>query len=292
MLPLDILGARPIGRRSFQRLAVTLAADGLIAGACSGGAATIDDPTDILVRSYEAMQDVETFRVDVALEGEAPLGLTEGLEIFGQEVPSLEPGTGGTAGTIDLDGTTIVAEIDKPAEAFRVQFAAPALLDVSGEIIAVDDVVYVQASILGDEYFRMEPEDEATPSPEPTASVDPAAVLREALADLATPPEKLADEACGDTDCYHVRLVIDPEDLPDDEELPSMLPTETGPATVDVWVRKSDLRVSQVIVTSDAGAGEASATVVFSNYDADLTIEAPPADQVTDEPLELPDLGG
>lgn len=293
MFPFDTHGARPIGRRAFQRLAITLAAVGLLAGACTGGAATIDDPTDILVQSFEAMQDVETVRVDVALEGEAPLDLADGLEIFGEEVPSIAPGTGAAAGAIDLTGTTIVAEIDKAAEAFRVQFAAPALLDVSGEVIAIDEVVYVKASILGDKYFRMEPEDEAKPSPEPTASVDPAAELREALAKLATPPEKLADEACGDTDCYHVRLVIDPDDLPDGEDLPSMIPTESGPATVDVWVRRNDLRVSQVIVTGDAGAGESSAKAVFSNYDADLTIEAPPADQVTDEPLPLPSgLGG
>ena len=64
---------------------------------------------------------------------------------------------------------------------------------------------------------------------------------------------------------------------------PALPSPATAPfnATIEVWVRKNDLRPAQVTVAVDAGAsGTVTITTVLSNIDVPVVIDPPPADQV------------
>ena len=73
-------------------------------------------------------------------------------------------------------------------------------------------------------------------------------------------------------------------------EANGLLGAASGTLTVDLWTQKSDLRPSRVVIVIDAGSvGKVTVTVDLTNYDA-VTIAAPPADQVSDQPFSMPGL--
>jgi hypothetical protein len=64
-----------------------------------------------------------------------------------------------------------------------------------------------------------------------------------------------------------------------------------GTVVVDYFVRTNDLKPAVLTISADAGEeGTFSATITFSDWDADLTISPPPADQV--EEGSFPGLDG
>ena len=99
-------------------------------------------------------------------------------------------------------------------------------------------------------------------------------------------PAKLADEKIGDQDCYHVQEKVASTDIP---EAGAALGGASGALTVDVWTRKSDYRPARLTFAVDGGtAGTATITLDLTAYDAAVSIAAPPADQVSDQPFALP----
>jgi hypothetical protein len=185
--------------------------------------------------------------------------------------------------------------VDIEGKAAQLAFAIPALLNTTGEIILADDALFLKTSLTGD-YQVFDGLDSGgmipgSPSPDGSASpaaTDPAGELRAQLEGLDTPPVKLADEKCGDTDCYRVQVKLDAADA---ESLPSLAPDVTGEATVDVWVRKNDLRPAQLTITASAGdEGNLTATLAFSDWDAAVDVKAPPDDQVEEGSFDFPGL--
>ncbi len=259
----------------------------LVAGACTAqSGAELDDPVDILVAGMTAAEAAGSVHVDTTLEGEVPLDLADALQ--GSEPGPLD----GAGGTIDLTGSTIGADLDREAEAARVAFTLPSFLSATGELIVVDETAYLKTSLFGDVWYRFDESDmeghgdgDAKPSASPE---DPEAALREALAELPTPPERLADERCGDDDCYHVRLVMEPGV---DDELATIAPDWEGTGTADVWIRKSDRLPSQVVLTAAGDGTDFQVTMTFADWGGTFEIVAPPADQVRDAD-ELPIPGG
>jgi hypothetical protein len=103
--------------------------------------------------------------------------------------------------------------------------------------------------------------------------------LRTTLDGLKTPPVKLADEQCGDATCYHVQVTLDQATT---GALESLAPGVTGTGTVDVWVRQNDLRPSRIVLKGEGGtAAGLTLTLTFSDWDKSVSIQAPPADQVS-----------
>ena len=99
-------------------------------------------------------------------------------------------------------------------------------------------------------------------------------------------PTKLADEKIGDQDCYHVQFKVSGADMPQ-----ASAQLANGSITVDVWTRKSDYRPARITMAIDTGGqGTLTATIDFTNYDAAVTVTAPPADQISDQPFSIPGL--
>ncbi len=273
--------------RTRLALPTALVAAALAISACGGSATpvpSLTDPADIIVSGVKAVQDAKSVHLNVALTGEVPLDLG-GL---------LGGGSGSGAaggGTFDLTGTTIDGDVDIAGQAAHLTFKLPGLLNLTGEVIVVDGAAYVKASMLGEKYQKFDAADSGLPIPSanPSASVDPAqmeADLRKTIAELSTPPVKLADETCGDTTCYHVQVKLDAQD---EGPLASLAPNVTANGTLDLFVRKNDLRPSTIVLTgqpeASSSATPVSATVTLSDWDKSVTITAPPADQVTEGTL-------
>jgi hypothetical protein len=228
-------------------------------------APAITDPKEILVRSVTSLQSVKTMSIRGVFSGSM---VAEGM------------------GNIDLSSVTLQFAADMPGKKARLQLDAPSIAGTNIDLIVVEDAVYMKvlgllgAFIGGDasgKYMKIPAGTGAVPE-EATNPLEAIAELRTAIDELPNPPTKLADERCGDTDCYHVQIAVDAADL-------GTLPVEgaaLGGATFDIWSRKNDLRPAKLGLSVDAGdQGRVNATFEIS-YDGSVDISAPPADQVTE----------
>ncbi len=259
----------------FSSLLSLAAAAVLVAGACtSQPGSDLDDPVDILVAGMSAAEAATSVHVDTTMEGSVPFDLAD---LMG----GMEPDLPDDGGSLDLTGSVVGADLDREAEAARITFTLPSFLSATGEILVVEETAYVRTSLFGDAWYRFDESDmDGHGDAEPSASPeDPEAALREALAELPTPPERLADERCGDDDCYHVRVVMEPGV---DDELGTMAPDWEGTGTADVWIRKSDQLVSQVVLSAAGDDTDFKVTMTFGDWGRAFDIQAPPADQVLD----------
>ncbi len=251
-------------RRLLALVAVTM----LVLGACTSAASTapaLTDPKDILSQSVASLKDVKSFHLQADITGQLKLDLTGS----------------GSAGTIDLKGTTISGDVDIANKKAHLTFSAPGLFGASGDLIVIGDTSYVKISLLGDKYTKTVSDNKADPSA--SSATDPQTIINEvkkALDGLTTAPVKLADEKCGDQDCYHIQLTLNASDVSGavGSAAPSGL---TGSGTVDVWVQKNNLHPAKITAVINAGdTGTINVTVTLSGYDQPVTITAPPDDQV------------
>jgi len=198
---------------------------------------------------------------------------------------------------LDLSGTTIEGDVDLTDSSGQVAVSVPALLAFSANVVVVGGVAYIKTSLGDTKYARLDlgalagslpiPSLPAIGSPDPSAA---AAMLSAIDAELAKlpPPTKLADENVNGQDCYHVQEIVPSSAIPGASDA---LNGASGTLTVDLWTQKSDLRPSRLVVVIDGGtAGKLTLTIDLTNYDAAVTIAAPPADQVSDQPFSLPGL--
>jgi hypothetical protein len=253
----------------------------LAAGACQSAppAPELTDPNAILAAAVTTAASATSVRIDATADGTVALDL--GL---------------GAASEVDLSGTTVSADLDLEAGDARATFSAPNLLGITGELIVVDGTSYVKTSLTGPKYVTQAIGTEA-PTPSEGISASFLQDLTDFLANPALDPVKGEDVACGSTTCYRVEISLAPEELAalgaGDIEAPAALPIpipipDMSAATVDlaVLVAKDTTRLAGLEATVDlgAGAGTATADITFSKWDEDVSISAPPADQVTQAP--------
>jgi len=253
-----------MARRPLLALGLVAA---LALGACGGSSAPeISDPTEILTKALEATQDAKSvhFKADVA--GSVALDLT------GQ----------GSGAPLELTGATVEGDVDLAGGNVQATFSAPTLFGLSGELIVIGQDSYLKISLFGDKYQKST---NGTGGPT-DALADPQetiAELQTALDDLPTPPTKAPDEKCGDKDCYRVTVQLPTTDIGGalGGALGSAAPDVSGSGTLDVWVQKDDLRPAKLAITADAGdQGAVTVTIELTDWDAAVSISAPPADQV------------
>ena len=175
--------------------------------------------------------------------------------------------------------------------------SVPALLAFSANVIVVDGVAYIKSSLGDAKYAKLDlssltsalpiPSLPALGSPDPAQASAMISAIQAELAKLPAPTQ-LADETVNGQDCYHVQEVVPSSAIPDSS---GALNGVSGTLTVDLWTQKADLRPSRLVIVVDGGtAGKLTLTVDLTAYDAAVTIAAPPADQVSDQPFSLPGL--
>ena len=256
-----------------RSIRLTLGASVLaLAAACGGGspaAPALTDPVDILVQSVQALDDVKTFRADVAVSGSV------NVDAMGT----------GQAQAFPLDNTTAQLDVDVENTNARATFSAPSLLGASGELIQIGNTSYVKTSFTGPQYQKSESTEAGAVEGATNMSDEDIAQLREQLSKPEVAPTKGDDVACGDKQCYQVSIDLTSDELQSlDDELPTEeVPTDLTNANVNVTfqIEKDTLRPAAIDVTADMGTeGNVTINVDFSNWDEPVTIEAPPADQV------------
>jgi len=251
----------------FRRLAYLGAAAAVAFAACSSGtpaAPPLTDPKEILTKSVLTLKDVKTFHMQADVSGAIKMDLS---------------GSGSPA-SIDLKGTTASGDLDIANKKAHVNLSAPALLNVTADIIVIGNDTYTKVSLLGPKYTKTTSTDSGDPA---AVAGDPQKAIDEINKFLNTPgvaPTKQADEKCGDKDCYHVSMNLTSDQLSGvTGSLGSGAPTGTG--TIDVWSQKNDLRPAKVAISANAGdQGTVTVTLTLSNYDAAVTINPPPDSDV------------
>jgi hypothetical protein len=253
--------------------------------ACGGtpAATRLDDPAAILEAAATNAAAASSVRIDVAADGQVALDLT---------------GTGGGA-PISLADTTATVQADLAEGALQATFALPGVLGLRGDLIVIDDAAYLKTSLTGEQYQKTDMAGEVPGggsgtggSPDPSAVAEMVAGLREFLAKPGVAPVLGEDVACGSSQCYSIAIQLTPEELAALDldtgalPLPSGLPVpipEIGDQTIDltITVTTDTNLLSGVKAAVDSGEqGGITADVTFSDWNADLTITAPPADQV------------
>ena len=276
-----------------RRMLTLLAALAVVIAACSSGSAGTPvptDPTAILAATVTSLQNVKSVHYKVAVSGSVNTG-----GLLGGAGASPDPSASGAS--LDLSGTTIEGDVDVANSAGTVTATVPAMLNLTANVIVVGGVAYIKTSLTGAQYQKLDPSTLTGMLPIPSAAAGGSAApeasaalsdLQAALAKLP-PPTQLADETVNGQDCHHIQVKVSSTDVP---LASGALDGLSGNATVDVWSQKSDGRPSRLVVAVDGGSqGTISLTVDLTNYDAAVTIAAPPADQVSDQPFTIPGLG-
>jgi hypothetical protein len=243
----------------FLALAASLA---VVACSSTPQAPALTDPKEILVKSIASLANVKTATIKGTFSGSVNAGDT---------------------GTFDLSSVKVDLAVDVPAKKTRVTVDAPTLMGTSLDMIVADGNTYLKvvgplAGLVGGDatgrYLKT-----AAGETVPDVATDPTKAieeLRKGIDGLPKAPEKLADERCGDQDCYHVRLALTGADL----ATLGAGDGEIGSVSVDIWTRKSDLRPAKITFSLDMGAqGTVGGTFEFT-YDQGVNISAPPADQI------------
>lgn len=245
-------------------------------GACQSQPVTLlSDPNAILGAAVTTTAAASSVRADATLDG------TIAIDPFGV----------GAGTPVDLAGTSASADIDLADSDARTTFSVPGLLGVAGELIAVDGSAYLKSTVTGPQYKVL-----SLGQPTPSASGETATVLSGLTDLLSTPgldPVKGDDVPCGSGTCYTVTIQLTPAELatlggglalPSNLPIPIPIPIpDLSGATVDLTVRVEQLstHLNGVTAVIDLGdAGKLTLQITFSKWDEELTIAAPPADQV------------
>ena len=264
-------------RRPLLAIVSILATLSLVVAACSStpAAPALTDPTEILTQTAESLKNVTTVEIVGSLTGELP------MEELG--------------GEIDLSEITIAGAFDIPNQKAKLAIDAPSLINTKIEALVVDGFAYLKvegplAGFIGLEpgkYVKVEvPEDASDAASDPSQVAEEIDQAKEKIDSLPT-PEKLADEKCGDQDCYHIRLTLTPEDLAKLGEEAEM--AGEGTATIDIWSRKSDLRPAKIELSATSEESGTVGVTFDLKYDGTVNVTAPPADEVTEMPdLDIP----
>lgn len=265
----------------LKPLAVVALAISVVA-ACGGPPAVpeLTDPVAILEAATTQAATSQSVHVDLAADG------TLQLDLLGT----------GAAAPLTLTDSTVALDLDIADGAARATFALPGILGLRGELIAVDGASYVKTTLTGPLYQQSSTSD--VPDPGTGASPDPSAIaamvgqLRDALEQPGVDPVKGADAACGSTTCYTVTIQLTPAEMTalgldtGDLGLPGGLPIpvpDVGDQTIDLTIRVDKLTtrlVGMTVAIGGGATGDVTAELTFSKWDDDVTIAAPPADQV------------
>jgi hypothetical protein len=280
---------RPRPRSLAAVLATAAVLLALAACNAAPSASVLTDPKAILTTAITNASQAKSVHVDATAAGSLPISLAGGI---------------GGAG-LDLTGTTASADVDLANTAAHATFAAPGLLGLRGELIAVGGVTYLKTTLTGP-LFKQQSSG-AAPSTSPAPSGAAAAMLQSLQEFLSKPgvdPTLAAEAPCGSGTCYTVEIDLTPAELQalqagSGVELPTAsLPVDLGDLAdsglhLTFHVAKDTLKLAGLtaVVDMDASASAApgasapstadvTVDLTFTKWDEPVTITAPPADQI------------
>ena len=257
-------------RLAFLPLALVATLSAVLA-ACAGppAAPTLTDPKEIVTKGVTSLADVKTVEFTTTFSGNVK---AEGV------------------GQFDLSSVKMTGAVDLAKKTAKFNLDAPSILGTKLDAIVIGNAAYYKVSgalamMTGgsaDKYVKVDVPD-ASANPEAAAIQDPTklvAELNKALAQLPVQPTKAADEKCGDADCYHVTLALT------QDQLRALDPTATvdGTATFDLFTRKQDYRPAKITLSATSSEMGTFGMTLELRYDVDVSVAAPPADQVAPAP--------
>lgn len=211
---------------------------------------------------------------------------------------------------LPIDGTKAEGDISITPLAVSLTFDVPlqGLAISGGLLVPGDGNAYVKLALpigsMDDLWHVMPIGDLDVPSAisSPAPAADMAAQLKAELDKAGVTITDQGDVSCVAGTCTKLHLEIPASALGSDMgpigDLGELLPTESAapsvapaaPIPADILVDNASGRLDSVSVAfADAASGtNVTLTITLSNYDAPVTVTAPPADQTTDAPL----LGG
>lgn len=185
-------------------------------------------------------------------------------------------------------GTQVFAEVQARTNADGTQVAVSTEMSGLGafEVRMVDGTYYMQ--LPGSGWVSVDLGDAAGPFADALgdlAAQDPRAPF-DALRDVSSEVAEVGREDVGGVATTRYRLTLDVQELLGDATLPGGAP-QLGTTDLDVWVDDEGLLRRMSYGLDDPAAGELVIDVVIA-YE-DVTVEAPPADDVTsfDEQLQM-----
>lgn len=258
----------------IRRLLPVLAALAVLVAACAAPAApALSDPNEVLAQGLEATANLKSFHMEFALDGTVA-----------------DPTSGST---FSLSGTKVEGDFDLANKRASATFAA---MGFDGEVRVLDGASYMKMAMLGPQWIKSDVPDEAE---DPLAA---AGDMSEAIAEMRTfldregvSSELLADDTCDERACYHVKMTLSSELLDEaasEAGESAMLPSQLFPdgLGVDLFFDKEKLYLSRASIDlTGSDIGDVSAVLTFTNIDEAVTVEAPPADEVSEgEGLPFP----
>jgi hypothetical protein len=242
----------------------------LALGACASAPAVppITDPNEILTKSVEALAKAKSVHFAASVTG------TFTGDLMGS----------GQSSEFKLDGTTAEGDLDIAGKKFRLSFSVPPFLGLNGELIQVGQNTYIKTSLTGAKYSKETSVE--LPVDEVTDPAKAAEGMREFLELPGIDATKVADAKCGDSkDCYQVEIDLTSEEL---GALASEAPStgadlEDASLKMTFGIEKDTLRMSKLVVSMAAAEqGSADLTLNMTKWDEAVTVNEPPADQVTE----------
>jgi LppX_LprAFG lipoprotein len=241
----------------------------IVLAACGGGASTpeLTDPTAIVTAALKSTEGAKSVHLEAVVDGTAPISV---------------PGLGGEGAPIDLSGTSASADVDLANTAAHATFHVPALLNLTGDLIAVDGKAYLKTTLTGPQYEVMDLANQAVDPSDTGGMIDG---LGDFLLSGDVTLAKGDDVPCGSATCYTVTSALTAD------ELTALLggaaaglPVDLDGASLAVAVKvekEAPNHLAGVTVTITPATGTPlSVDLTLSGWDAPVSISAPPADQV------------
>lgn len=261
--------------RMIRRLLPALIVLAALVAACAApGASVLTDPKQIVTQGLEATANLNSFHMELSLDGTVT-----------------DPDSGAT---FPLTGTSIEGDFDLENQRVAATFAA---MGIAGELRVLDGASYMQLGMLGPQWMKSDLEAEASGNPL-GAAADVSESINELKAFLdrdGVESELLDDATCEERACYHVKLTLSAELLADaasETGESELLPTDMFPdgLALDLFFDKDRSYLARVAIDlAGSEVGDVSAVINFTKIDEAVTVEAPPADQVTEgEGLPFP----
>jgi len=255
--------ARVTARGALPALVALLA---IVATGCGGPATpALSDPKQILEAGVTGLQAAKSFHVDGTASGKVVLTLG-GVTGSGSGAP------------ITLDGSTITGDADLARKRASLSLAVPALFGLTADVVAIDGVVYTKVPLFGSAGWTRQ----IGAGSIFDAFADPAGLLDQLPSLLDRPgvaPRKLANEHCGDADCYAVSFTIPAAVVGPGASPAGALPggLVIGDLAVTALVRTDAPRLVKLSFDIPLGAGgTVNVSLDLSQFGAPVAVTPPP----------------